>query len=128
MIHNRETRQVLLYASKVFAKMLSSCTTCFTDVGNSAMATGGAIDQTRRLARKCLLDDKRALRATNAGVDGNLLASVTVSVSAWRCTSVKTELAAVRSTHKDITEVAVVCLAMNCMNKHITNGKLIITA
>ena len=80
------------------------------------------------MARKCLLDDKRALRATNAGVDENLLASVTVSVSAWRCTSVKTELAAVRSTHKDITEVAVVCLAMNCMNKHITNGKLIITA
>ena len=95
MICNRETRQVLLYASKVFAKMLSSCTPCFTDVGNSAKATGGGIDQTRRLARKCLLDDKRALRATNVGADGNLLASVTVSVSAWRCTSVKTELAAV---------------------------------
>ena len=80
MIRDRETRQVLLYASKVFSKMLSSCTPCFADVGNRAMATAGAIDQARRLARKCLLDDKRALRATNVGVAGNLPASVTVSV------------------------------------------------
>lgn len=91
------------------------------------MATGDAIDQAGRLARKCLFDDKRALRATNVGVPGNLLGSVTVRVWAWRCTSVKTELAAVQSTHKDITEVAVVCLGVNCINKYITNGKLIIT-
>ena len=80
MICDRETRHVLLYASKVFAKLLSLFTPCFADVGNSAMATGGAIDQARHFARKCLLDDTRALTATNVGVAGNLLASVTVSV------------------------------------------------
>ena len=40
----------------------------------------------------------------------------------------KTELAEVRSTHMDIKEVAVGCLGVNCINKYITNGKLIITA
>lgn len=30
--------------------------------------------------------------------------------------------------YKDITEVVVVCLGVNCINKYVTNGKLIITA
>ena len=39
----------------------------------------------------------------------------------------RTELAAVRSTHKDITEVAVVCLG-RIVSINILNGKLTITA
>ena len=76
MFRDRETRQVLLYASKVLAKTLYA----LFNVDGRATATGGAIDQARRLARKRLLDNKRALRATDNGVAGKVLAGATASV------------------------------------------------
>ena len=53
---------------------------CFADVDGKATETGYAIDQARRLVRKCLLDEKRALRATDIGIAGNMLASATASM------------------------------------------------
>ena len=50
------------------------------NVHGRATATGGATDQARRLARKLLLDNKRAPRATDGGVTGKVLAGATVSV------------------------------------------------
>ena len=44
------------------------------------LGPGDAIDQARRLARRCSLDDKRALRATDVGVAGNVLSSAMASV------------------------------------------------
>ena len=80
MFCDRETWQALLYALKVLAKMLAQCTPCFADVDGIATGTGDAKDQARRLARKRLLDNKRALRATDFGVAGNVLAGGTASV------------------------------------------------
>ena len=76
----RETRQVLLYASKVLAKALSRCTPYYADVDGSATTTRDAIDQARCLARKRLLDNKRALRGTDFAVAGNMLVGVTARV------------------------------------------------
>ena len=53
---------------------------CFADVDCKATATGYAVDQARRLARKCLLNEKRALRATDVGIAGNMLAVATASI------------------------------------------------
>ena len=50
------------------------------NVDGRATATGGPIDQARRLARKRLLDNKRALRATDNGVAGKVLAGAKASV------------------------------------------------
>ena len=53
------------------------------NVDGRATATGGGgggIDQARRLARKLLLDNKRAPRATDGGVAGKVLAGATASV------------------------------------------------
>ena len=76
----RETRQVLLYASKVLAKALSGCTPHYADVDGSATTTRDAINQARCLARKRLLDNKRALRGTDFAVAGNKLVGVTARV------------------------------------------------